>query len=155
MIRTGRAAVILALVLASCGRTDLLDARDATPVDAHPRQPYFSPGDESYAYYEGTSADNRCTRDPDCSISGCAGSTCAAEAVQITDQTFCQGRLASAWPEPQLASCGCLAGECRWYFENDYDRHCDVDADCHGLGPPPGGVHDKAVWRCAAGQCQL
>jgi hypothetical protein len=55
----------------------------------------------------------------------------------------------------QFADCGCLKGECRWYFENDYDRHCDVDADCAGLGSPPGGAQYKGVWKCAEGSCRF
>jgi eight-cysteine-cluster-containing protein len=148
----------LALATASCGRTpqDVLGASApaASASDAYPRQPYFTPGSESYAYYEGSSVRNGCTQDQNCLISGCSGSTCAAEAVEITDNGFCQEREFAQSPEPALARCGCLNGECRWYFEDDYNRHCDVDSDCAGLGLPRGGIQTKARWECVDSNCQ-
>jgi hypothetical protein len=148
----------LTLATASCGRTPAnvlgASATGGSAPDAHPRQPYFTPGSESYGYYEGGSVRNSCTQDRDCLVTGCLRSTCAAEVMHITDNGFCNERSVSQWPEPQLAECGCLKGECQWYFENDYNRHCDQDADCAGLGPPPGGVQMKGRWKCAEGTCQ-
>lgn len=157
ILRVG--ALCLALASAGCGRTPIDGVGASVPVGspsgAHPRQPYFTPGSESYGYYEGSSVSNACALDQDCIVTGCVRSTCAAEMMEIPDREFCEGRTTASWPLPQFASCGCLSGECRWYFENDYDRHCDVDTDCAGLGPPPGGSHIKALWRCAGGTCQF
>ena len=121
----------------------------------HPRQPSFVPSSDNYSYYEGAAARNACVLDHDCVTSGCSGSTCAAEAVEIADEEFCENLLRTSAVEPQFSRCGCLAGECRWYFETDYDRPCATDDDCAGLGPPPEGVHKKAVWTCVDGGCQF
>jgi len=152
------AGLYLVLVAASCGRTPGdepgADALAASAANAHPRQPYFTPGSDNYDYYEGGPVQNSCTQDQSCLVTGCAGSTCAAEAMTIMDNGFCQSRSVAQMPEPQLATCGCFRGECRWYFENDYDRSCEVDADCAGLGPPLQGALAKGSWKCGGGSCR-
>ena len=156
-------ALCLTLVAAACGRTPVdvlgVPAPAGLTPDAHPRQPYFTAGSESYGYYEGASVRNTCTQDRDCLVSGCLRSTCAAEVMEISDNSFCEQRLGAQWPEPQLGQCGCLKSECLWYFENDYDRACEEEADCAGLGPPPGGKpagkHGKGIWGCVQGKCQF
>jgi hypothetical protein len=160
MVRTcSVGALCLTLAAAACGRTPFDElgppATASSAPDAHPRQPYLTPNSESYAYYEGESVRNRCAQDRDCLVTGCVRSTCAAEVMEISDTGFCRERSGLSWPEPQLAECGCLEGECRWYFETDYDRHCEAAVDCAGLGPPPGGIHMKGSWTCAQGQCQF
>ena len=92
---------------------------DADEFD-HPRELNFSSEDPNYDYYEGTSGENSCTSDHDCVISGCIGSTCAAEIIEIDDDAFCQTRRMSSWPDPQFGSCGCIVDACQWYFENDF-----------------------------------
>lgn len=148
----------LGLVAVACGRTPMdvqgVLATAASTPEAHPRQPYFTPGSEDYGSYEGGSVRNACVQDLDCLVTGCQGSTCAAEVMEVSDQGFCDGRSRSQANEPWLAECGCLKGECRWYFANDYDRPCEKDDDCAGLGPPPGGMH-KGIWRCAQGACRF
>ena len=146
-------ALYLTLATAACGRTpvDVLGtpATGGSTPDAHPRQSYFTPGSESYGYYEGGSVRNSCTQDRDCLVTGCLRSTCAAEVMEISEGSFCNERSNLSWPEPQLAECGCIEGECLWYFENDYNRHCEEGADCAGLGPPPGGMQKKGIWIAA------
>ena len=149
----------LALAAMSCGRTPFDEASASSPAPAaaspHPRQPYFTAASPNYGYYEGVSVRNNCTQDENCLVTGCTDSTCAAEEMQITDDDFCRPRTYAQRPEPGGASCGCLAGKCRWYFENDFDRHCEVDADCSGLGLPEGGVMSKASgWKCTEGACR-
>jgi eight-cysteine-cluster-containing protein len=132
-----------------------MDAPAPAVPYAHPRQPYFIPGSPAYAYYEGSPVDNKCTRDESCLVSGCSRSTCAAEKMTITDEEFCEERMFTQAVEPHLAQCGCLHGECRWYFEDDYDRTCEVDSDCAGLGDPPAGAHSKGRWVCDDGSCNF
>lgn len=152
-------ALCLALVAVSCGRSPLDTRTDSGTGGGasleHPRQAYFEPGAKDYGYYEGGAVSNRCREDRDCMATGCARSTCAAEVMTIPeDIQFCQDRRNASGPEPLFAECGCLSGECRWYFENDYDRACETDEDCVGLGPPPHGTPGKAVWGCSGGSCQ-
>jgi hypothetical protein len=123
-------------------------------VYAHPRLAFFDASSEHYDYYEGTWGKNGCAQDGDCLISGCSGSTCAAQVLEISDEAFCQERMATSWPAPQFSLCGCLADECRWYFENDYQRSCAGDQDCAGLGPP-GGIPKRGGWTCVNGACQF
>lgn len=127
---------------------------DAEAEFDHPRVVYFSSENEHYDYYEGTSGKNRCARDDDCLVSGCVLSTCAAEVIEIDDAEFCEDRMRSSWPLPQLGLCGCINEECQWYFENDFDRYCETDDDCDGLGPPPEGIR-KAVWYCRNNGCHF
>jgi hypothetical protein len=163
MVRIRSVGLCLTLVAAACGRTPVDALGTAAPAgltpEAHPRQPYFTPGSEDYGYYEGASVRNSCTQDRDCLVTGCLRSTCAAEVMEISDNSFCNQRFGTQWPEPQLAECGCLKGDCLWYFENDYDRPCEEEADCTGLGPPPGGRPvgkvGKAIWGCVQGRCQF
>jgi hypothetical protein len=79
--------------------------------------------------------------------------------MEISDNSFCEQRFGAQWPEPQLGQCGCLKSECLWYFENDYDRACEEEADCAGLGPPPGGKpagkQGKGIWSCVQEKCQF
>jgi hypothetical protein len=152
-IRSGT-LLLCALLWASCGRIGLDDAAGAGAVYEHPRQPSLSPGDDDFAYFEGLAGQNACARDQDCVISGCSNSTCAAEVVAIADEEFCENLLRTSVKEPPFSQCGCLAGECRWYIETDYDRPCVTDSDCASLGPPPEGIHKKALWTCAGGRCQ-
>jgi hypothetical protein len=122
----------------------------------HPRVLYFSPDDPDYDYYEGTEGKNSCICDEDCVVSGCLFSTCAAEVIKIDDNDeFCKGRSYSQWPSPQLGTCGCVNKKCQWYYENDYDRYCETDKDCDGLGPPPEGINAKAMWVCRDGKCHF
>jgi hypothetical protein len=153
-IRSGT-LLLCALLWASCGRTVLESATSAAPSYEHPRQPSLASGSDHFAYYEGIAASNACARDQDCVISGCSDSACAAEAIEIADEEFCENLLRTSVKEPPFSQCGCLAGECRWYFETDYDRPCATDSDCAGLGPPPEGIHKKAPWTCAGGRCQF
>jgi len=148
-------SLLLALALTACSGRTPMDADAATVPDEHPRQPYFTPGGAAYAYYEGSPVNNKCTRDESCLVSGCSGSTCAAEKMVITDEAFCEERMTTQAIEPHFARCGCLLGECRWYFENDYDRTCAVDGDCAGLGQPPGGVRSKGRWVCTVDGCEF
>jgi len=129
---------------------------DARTELEHPRVAFVSSEDQYHDHYEGTSGENRCARDQDCLISGCHDSTCAAEVVEIDDEEFCNSRELSswAWPGPGLSSCGCIDEECQWYFENDFDRHCETDDDCDGLGPPPEGMQ-KDMWYCRNNGCQF
>lgn len=152
-----RHAGFLLVVLAgvACGRTDLDGEGQAQTSYAHPRQPSLAPGSEHYGYYEGIPGRNGCADDQDCLVSGCSDSTCAAEVIEIADEQFCENLLHTSVVEPPFSRCGCLAGECRWYFETDYDRPCVTDSDCAGLGPPPEGVMKKALWTCVSGGCQF
>lgn len=131
----------------------------SSAADAHPRQPYFTPDSESYGTYEGASVRNGCTQDRDCLITGCFRSTCAAVVTEVSDNDFCKRRSGAQWPQPQFGQCGCLKGECLWYFESDYDRPCEEESDCAGLGPPPegkpAGKHGKGIWGCVQGACQF
>ena len=129
-----------------------MDPSRGSEVYAHPRQPCFTPDSENYSYYEG-SGNDRCARDQDCVISGCYDSTCAAEVIQVNDSEFCRQRMLSQ--SIRLGSCGCLNRECRWYFENDYDRLCDTDDDCKNLGRPPSASATKSLWTCVLGQCRF
>jgi hypothetical protein len=123
---------------------------------AHPRAVYFSPTAPDYDYYEGTSGQNRCIKDSTCKISGCLNSTCAAQVIEIDgDPEFCNTRGMTSEPLPYLAHCGCLNEQCQWYYEDDYDRSCETDGDCHGLGPPPSGIHEKTVWVCQDKKCHF
>ncbi|MBN2577098.1 MAG: hypothetical protein JXP73_21225, partial [Deltaproteobacteria bacterium] len=115
---------LVALAGAACGRSGLESASQVETSHAHPRQAALSPGSEHYGYYEGISGRNGCAYDQDCVISGCSNSTCAAEAIAIADEQFCENLLRTSVVEPPFSRCGCLAGECRWYFETDYDRPC-------------------------------
>jgi hypothetical protein len=129
---------------------------DATAEFEHPREVYFSSDDPDYNYWEGTTGKNSCASDSDCLISGCHDSACAAEDIEIDDDEFCESREFSSWvgPGPPLGLCGCINGECQWYFENDYDRYCETDNDCDGLGFPPEGMR-KAVWYCRNNGCHF
>jgi hypothetical protein len=153
-IRSGT-VLLGALLWTACGRTGMESVTSAASVYEHPRQPSLAPGSDHYTYYEGAPGQNACARDQDCVISGCADSTCAAEVIAIADKEFCENLLRTSVVEPPFSRCGCLAGECRWYFESDYDRTCASDSDCAGLGPPPEGVHKKAAWNCSGGRCQF
>jgi hypothetical protein len=73
---------------------------------------------------------------------------CAARSLTVLLSKFCLSRELSSWPSPQLGSCGCIEEECRWYFENDYDRACSSDDDCSGLGPPPDQTVFEGRWLC-------
>jgi hypothetical protein len=119
----------------------------------HPRELTFSSEDPNYSYYEGTSGKNSCIGDQDCVISGCIESTCAAEIIEIDDDAFCEVRTMSSWPVPQFGSCGCIVNECQWYFEIDFDRDCESDDDCRGLGHPPNGISEKGIWFCRDNKC--
>ncbi len=129
---------------------------DANVEFEHPREAYFSSGDLDYDHWEGTTRKNGCTSDSDCLISGCHDSTCAAEDIEIDDDEFCRSREFSSWigPGPAYGSCGCMNEECQWYFENDFDRRCETDDDCDGLGPPPEGIR-KDVWYCRNNGCHF
>lgn len=151
--RRPAAMLLCALAWAACGRVGLDSAPVGTVAYDHPRQPSLAAGSDNFAYYEGIAASNACARDQDCVISGCSNAACAAEVVAIADEEFCENLLRTSVVEPPFSRCGCLAGDCRWYFETDYDRPCATDTDCAGLGPPPGGSPRKAVWTCASGRC--
>jgi hypothetical protein len=150
-----RAVLLGALLWAACGRTGMESVTSSSSVYEHPRQPSLAAGSDHFTYYEGAPGQNACARDQDCVISGCSDSTCAAEVIAIADEEFCENLLRTSVVEPPFSRCGCLAGECRWYFESDYDRTCDSDSDCAGLGPPPEGVLKKASWTCVGGRCQF
>ena len=122
---------------------------------ASPREVYFPPQTSDFDHYEAPSSNNSCATDDDCLISGCSDSTCAAQTVEIHDDEFCTTREHTSWPLPQLAHCGCIQQECHWYFENDYDRPCEADDDCDGLGPPPEEVVTKGRWICVDGACRF
>lgn len=135
---------------------ELDDSEDPTPSEApeHPRATHYAPtAGADYSFYEGTAGENQCEVDEDCLISGCFRSTCAAEVITIADEAFCGARASVSWPEPQLAQCGCIANECQWYSETDFDRRCEEDRDCSGLGVPPDGTPEKTSWFCVDRAC--
>lgn len=142
-----------ALVMTDCyKRSSSEENADSDPFE-NPREPYFSFDNPNYDSFEGTSGENGCESDEDCLISGCSDSVCAAEVIEIDDDAFCDSRMHASRLSP-LGLCGCVSEQCQWYYESDYDRRCDMDDDCDGLGPPSKGVY-KGIWFCRDNECHF
>lgn len=62
------------------------------------------PSDSLYGRYEAPNADNACTVDSDCMVSGCSGEVCAADSLFTTCDFV---------PGPG-GSCGCVNNVCIW-----------------------------------------
>ncbi|MCP4675795.1 MAG: hypothetical protein GY854_09880 [Deltaproteobacteria bacterium] len=150
--------VCMALVIMSayaCYQSEGVNTSEVDTEHEHPRASSIDSEHEHYDYYEGASGENSCSGDHDCVISGCIGSTCAAESIEINDTAFCEERSMLSMPEPRLSRCGCVNNECKWYYENDFDRDCETDEDCRGLGFPPEGPIGKCVWSCLGNECNF
>jgi eight-cysteine-cluster-containing protein len=70
-------------------------------------RPSVDEGDTYYMRFEAPDHDNSCRRHSDCSIGGCSGEICAAEAMASTCELL---------PTHPRGECGCAGGECIWYL---------------------------------------
>ena len=127
-------------------------APSAEPTVPGVRAPLLTPGSANYDRLEGTSFQNACSTDADCSATGCSSEVCAAEAVVST----CDVVVA----KPH-GGCGCVEGLCLWYKGGAEPTSCDSDGDCqngkscvkyYGIAGPNGPQFTSCEHPCGGGQ---
>lgn len=76
-----------------------------------------------------------CVTDDDCFTSGCNGEICASEALSSTCDRLPEH---ACYSDPNITSCGCMAGSCGWSNRPALDM-CIEEARREGPLPPPDG----------------
>ena len=79
----------------------------------------FDPTHPKYTRFEADGAQNACSTDVDCGVSGCSREVCAAESVSTTCEVL---------DDPPRGDCLCVEATCLW--AKPVIDECSSDADC-------------------------